>query len=122
MPAWKAKTDQKGIALITAILIVAVVSASAVYLIDSGYTVMRKTQQRIENEQFLLLTRAVENYGIDVLYRDNFFDFFPDQEERFGDNSVKLFDDEDNPLSYDPHNDSLFESWSKPQTPGIHKG
>ena len=72
---------QKGVALLTAILIVAVVSASAVYLIDSGYTVMRKTQQRIENEQFNLLANAVETYGIDVLYRDNFFDTFPADEE-----------------------------------------
>ncbi len=119
MPALKHR--QSGIALITAILIIAVISASAVYLIDSGYTVMRKTQQRIDNEQFLQLATSVEKYGMDMLYRDNFFDFFVEQEERFGDNFTVLFEDEDNPLSYDPHNDSLFEPWSKPRTPEFIK-
>jgi len=121
VPVKRVKSNQKGIALITAILIVSVVSASAVYLIDSGYTVMRKTQQRIDNEQFLLISQSVESYGIDILYRDNFFDFFTDQEERFGDNFTTLFEDDDNPLNYDPHNDSLLESWSKPQTPEFIK-
>ena len=113
--------NQKGIALITAILIVAVVSASAVYLIDSGYTVMRKTQQRIENEQFNLLANAVETYGIDLLYRDNFFDFFPPDEDSSAFETPELFDEEDNPLGYDPHNDSKFEPWHKPQTPDFIK-
>ena len=112
---------QKGVALITAILIVAVVSASAVYLIDSGYTVMRKTQQRIENEQFNLLANAVETYGIDLLYRDNFFDVFPPPDDSTGFQTTKLFDEEDNPLNYDPQNDSKFESWNKPQTPEFIK-
>lgn len=116
---------QKGVALLTAILIVAVVSASAVYLIDSGYTVMRKTQQRIENEQFNLLANAVETYGIDVLYRDNFFDTFPADEEDTVMDTPELFEeedeDEDNPLDYDPHNDSKFEPWNKPLTPEFIK-
>ena len=112
---------QRGVALITAILIVAVVSASAVYLIDSGYTVMRKTQQRIENEQFNLLANAVETYGIDILYRDNYFDFFPPEENNTAFESPELFEEEDNPLGYDPHNDSKFESWNKPQTPEFIK-
>ena len=114
-------SKQSGVALITAILIVAVVSASAVYLIDSGYTVMRKTQQRIDNEQFLNLANAVENYGIDVLYRDNFFDFFVPQNDEFGFNPPTLFDEEENPIGYDPHNDSKFESWARPQTPEFIK-
>lgn len=104
-----------------AILIVAVVSASAVYLIDSGYTVMRKTQQRIENEQFNLLANAVENYGIDILYRDNFFDTFQAEQSSSNVESPKLFDKEDNPLGYDPHNDSKFETWNKPHTPDFIK-
>ncbi len=122
MPALSHKHKQSGVALITAILIVAVVSASAVYLIDSGYTVMRKTQQRIDNEQFLQLATSVERYGIDMLYRDNFFDFFVEQQDDgFGSNFTTLFEDEDNPLSYDPHNDSNFEPWSKPLTPEFIK-
>ena len=112
---------QKGVALITAILIVAVVSASAVYLIDSGYTVMRKTQQRIENEQFIQLANAVETYGLDLLYRDNFFDSFQSGQNNTTSEPPVLFDDDENPLGYDPHNDSRFEPWNKPQTPEFIK-
>ena len=122
MPVLKHNSKQSGVALITAILIVAVISVSAVYLIDSGYTVMRKTQQRIDNEQFLQLAESVEKYGLDLLYRDNFFDYFTDQEERFGTDFTESFDAvETNPLGYDPHNDSLFEPWAKPRTPEFIK-
>lgn len=114
-------TKQQGVALLTAILIVAVVSASAVYLIDSGYTVMRKTQQRIDNEQFNLLANAVETYGIDILHRDNHFDVNPAEESAEEFTSDQLFDEEDNPLGYDPQNDSKFESWNKPHTPEFIK-
>ncbi len=113
--------NQKGVALITAILIVAVVSASAVYLIDSGYTVMRKTQQRIENEQFNLLANAVETYGLDILYRDSFFDVFPPSDDTSGTNTPQSIDEKDNSLGYDPQNDSKYESWNKPQTPEFIK-
>ena len=82
---------------------------------------MRKTQQRIENEQFNLLANAVETYGIDILYRDNFFDVFPPTQDTSGFDTVTLFDEEDNPLGYDPQNDSKFESWNRPQTPEFIK-
>jgi type II secretory pathway component PulK len=118
---YKSPGKQKGLALLTAILIVAVVAASAVYLIDSGYTVMRKTQQRIENEQFNLLANAVETYGVDLLYRDNFFDVFPPEDISDEFYTVNLLENEDNPLDYDPQNDSRFESWNKPHTPEFIK-
>lgn len=112
---------QSGVVLITTILFIAVFSTLSIFLIDSSYTLTRKTQQHINKEQLQQFARAVEDFGIHVLYWDNWFDSLIWQDEEIEYELPRPSLEDNNPLGYDPHNDSLFESWSIPTTPEFIK-
>ena len=103
--------------MITTILIIALVSTLAINLIDSSYTQFRKTRLHTETEQLQYIARAVEEFGIQVLYWDNWFDALIWHQDKIDYDLPRPSLEDKNPLGYDPHNDSLFETWSAPQTP-----
>ena len=107
---------ESGLVLITTILIMAVVSISSIHLIDSSHTLLQKTQRQIEKEQLHHVANAVEEFGIQLLYWDNWFDALVWHEDDMEYDLPRPSLEHDNPLDYDPHNDSLFESWSKALT------
>ncbi len=117
----RTRNKELGLALVTSILLVALVSVSTIFLVDSSYSLLQKNRQQTEREQLHLIARAVEEFGVQILYWDNWFDTLIWHEDNFEYELPRPSLEHDNPLSYDPHNDSLFESWSKSHTPEFIK-
>lgn len=116
------KPKQSGVVMVTAILIIAVISALAINLIESSYHKHQKTQFHAESEQLQHLARATEEFGIQILYWDNWFDAMIWHKDPMDYDLPRPSLEAHNPLGYDPHNDSSFETWSVPRIPDFLRG
>lgn len=63
--------QQRGVALLTVLLITAIVSITAVAMVKSQQIDIRRTANVLENDQAYLLARSIENWAMVVLERDS---------------------------------------------------